>query len=60
MLRVQAWSVAVGLAITGTFVVWPNPYLMALFAFFAQPLLLLSALLYARRVFRELRGKEVL
>ena len=40
--------------------IWPIPYLMLAFSFFAQPLILIVILLYLRRVFRELREKEVL
>jgi hypothetical protein len=42
------------------FVLYPSPYLMALFAFFAQPLFLIVAVMYLRRVFHELRQKDVM
>jgi hypothetical protein len=50
----------VALVVTILFVLWPTPYLMALFTFFAQPLFLIVAVLYLRRVFRELHEKEIL
>ena len=59
-LRVAAWAAIVAFGITAAFIVWPNPYLMALFVFFAQPLFAIVAFLYLRRVFRELRKKDVL
>ncbi|MCH8273318.1 MAG: hypothetical protein IH851_00815 [Armatimonadetes bacterium] len=59
-LRVEAWAAIIAFITTAAFIVWPNPYFMALFAFFAQPLFMIVALLYLRRVFRELRKKDVL
>ena len=59
-LRVEAWAAIVAFVTTAAFIVWPTPYLMALFAFFAQPLFAIVAFLYLRRVFKELREKDVL
>ncbi len=59
-LKVEAWTALVAFAITAAFIVWPSPYLMAAFAFFAQPLFLIAAFLYGRRVFLDLRRKKVL
>ena len=59
-LRVEAWAAIIAFSTTAAFIVWPNPYLMALFVFFAQPLFAIVAFLYLRRVFRELREKDVL
>jgi hypothetical protein len=59
-LRLQAFLAIIALLVTTAFVVHPSPYLMALFVFFAQPLFVIVAVMYLRRVFRELREKEVL
>ncbi len=59
-LRVEAWAAIIAFGTTAAFIVWPTPYLMALFAFFAQPLFAIVAFLYLRRVFKELREKDVL
>ena len=59
-LTLPAVLAMIALAITTAFVIWPVPYLMLAFSFFAQPLILIVILLYFRRVFRELREKEVL
>jgi hypothetical protein len=59
-LNLPAILAIVAFAITTAFVVHPTPYLMLAFAFFAQPLFLIVVVLYLRRVFRELREKEVL
>jgi hypothetical protein len=59
-VRLPALLAIVALLITTAFVLYPSPYLMALFAFFAQPLFVIVAVLYLRRVFRELRDKEVI
>jgi hypothetical protein len=59
-LALPAYLGMVAFAITTAFVIWPTPYLMLAFAFFAQPLFLIVVLLYLGRVFRELREKQVL
>ena len=59
-LALPAYLGMVAFAITTAFVVWPTPYLMLAFTFFVQPLFLIVIVLYLRRVFRELREKEVL
>jgi hypothetical protein len=59
-LELPAYLAIVALLITTAFVVYPVPYLMLAFAFFAQPLFLMVIILYLRRVFRELREKDVL
>ena len=59
-LKLPALRAIVALLITTAFVLWPTPYLMLAFAFFAQPLFLIAIILYLRRVFRDLREKEVL
>jgi hypothetical protein len=58
-LRVPALGALVAFVLTTLFVLNPTPTLMALFTFVAQPLFLFSAVFYLRRVFRELREKEV-
>jgi hypothetical protein len=58
-LRVEAGGAILAFMITALFVLWPQPYLMALFAFFAQPLYVIVVLLYLHRVFQELRAKSV-
>jgi hypothetical protein len=58
-LRVPALGAIVAFVLTILFVLYPTPYLMALFTFVAQPLFLFSVVFYFRRVFRELREKEV-
>ena len=59
-LRKEAWGVILALLISALFVLFPNPYLMALFVFVAQPLFVVCAVMYLRRVIRELRGKGAL
>ena len=59
-LTVQAVGAIVAFVITTLFVVYPRPLLMALFTFVAQPLFLIVGLMYLRRVFQELRAKDVL
>ena len=59
-LKVEAWAAIVAFVMTAAFIVWPSPYLMAVFIFLAQPLFLIVFILYLRRVFRELRKKDVL
>ena len=59
-LKVEAWTAMIAFVITGAFIVQPSPYLMAAFAFFAQPLFLIAAFLYGRRVYIDLRRKKVL
>lgn len=59
-LRMPAIGALIAFAITTLFVVWPGPYLMLAFAFFAQPLFLVAAILYLRRVFHELRNRDVI
>ena len=58
-LRVEAGGAILAFIITALFVVWPNPYFMALFSFFAQPLYLIVIVLYLHRVFQELRAKGI-
>lgn len=59
-LTVPAIGAIVALVITTLFVASPSPHLMALFAFVAQPLFLIVALLYLGHVFRDLREKDIL
>jgi hypothetical protein len=60
-LRLQALLAIVALVVSVLFVLRPSsPYLMALFIFFAQPLFLIVAVMYLRRVFKELRERKVL
>jgi hypothetical protein len=59
-LRSEAWGAITAFVLTAAFIVYPSPYLMALFAFFVQPLFAIVALLYLRRVIRELRDRRVL
>ena len=58
-LRVEAGGAILAFIITGLFVVWPNPYFMALFCFLAQPLYVIVIVLYLHRVFQELRAKGI-
>jgi hypothetical protein len=59
-LFVPAVLVTLATALTLAFILWPRPYTMALFTFVAQPLYLIAAAFYLRRVLAELRKKEVL
>jgi hypothetical protein len=59
-LRLPALLAILGFVVTTAFVMYPSPYLMLAFTFFAQPLFLIVIVLYLRRVLRELREKEVL
>ncbi len=59
-LRVPAWLAIAAFLITLAFVWSPGPYLMAAFTFVAQPLFLIAALFYLRRVFTDLRDRDVL
>jgi len=58
-LRLEARGAILAFVITALFVIWPNPYFMALFAFFAQPLYVIIALLFLSHVFHELREKRI-
>ena len=60
IFKVEGWAAIIAFIVTAAFILWPTPNLMALFAFFAQPLFLIVFLLYLRRVFKELRRKQVL
>jgi hypothetical protein len=60
-LRLQALLAIVAFVVSVLFVLRPSsPHLMALFIFFAQPLFLIVAVMYLRRVFKELRERKVL
>ena len=59
-LRLPALAAALAFAITGLYAVDPGPYQMAAFVFFAQPLFLVAGLGYAYRVWKDLRGRDVL
>lgn len=59
-LRVEAYAALLGFLATAAFLVDQNPYLMAFFAFFVQPLFALAAGLYLVRVVRDLRDRKVL
>lgn len=59
-LKLPARLMMVALCVTTAFVLWPTPYMMLAFAFFAQPLFLIAIVLYLRRVLHDLREKEVL
>jgi len=59
-MKIEAWTAMIAFGITALFIVWPSPYLMAAFAFFAQPLFLITAVFYGRRVFTDLKRKKVL
>src|SRR5262249_23196473 len=58
-LRVEAGGAILAFIITALLVVWPNPYFMALFSFFAQPLYVIVIVLYLHAVFQELRAKGI-
>ncbi len=60
IFKVEAWAAIIAFIVTAAFILWPTPYLMALFAFFAQPLFLIVVILFLHRVFKELRRKQVL
>jgi hypothetical protein len=59
-LRVPALCAIAAFGISLAFILWPAPYQMALFSFFAQPLFAIVLLLYLRHVWKELRQKGVL
>ena len=56
----EAYAAILAFSITTVFILTPNPYWMALFAFVAQPLFALAAVKYLFKVFMELRKKDVL
>jgi hypothetical protein len=58
--KVEAGAGMFAFGVTAAFICWPSSFLMAVFAFFIQPLFLILAFLYLRRVFRELRSRKVL
>ena len=60
IFKVEAWAAIIAFIVTAAFILRPTPYLMALFAFFAQPLFLIVVILFLHRVFKELRRKQVL
>ena len=59
-LRLPSLAAALAFVITGLYAVDPGPYQMAAFVFFAQPLFLIAGLGYAYRVWKDLRGRDVL
>ncbi len=59
-LTMPACGAILAFIISLIFILSPTPYMMVLFAFFAQPLFIIVGLLYFRRVFLELRGRDIL
>jgi hypothetical protein len=57
LLRWEAFCAVVAFALTGTFILMPGPYAMALFTFIAQPLFAIVALGYLRKVKADLRTR---
>jgi phosphatidylglycerophosphate synthase len=53
-------AVTVGLILTVLFLLNPNPFLMALYVFVAQPIFLAVLVGYLWSVWRDLRRKEIL
>jgi hypothetical protein len=59
-LKVEALLLTLAALISLGFLWSSSPYLMGAFVFIAQPLFLVVGLLYVRKVFRDLRGKNIL
>ena len=59
-LRWEAWAATLGFIITLGYTLYPGPYLTGAFTFIAQPLFALAILGYAQKVFRDLKGRQVL
>jgi hypothetical protein len=59
-LRLPSLAAALAFAITLLYAVDPGPYQMAAFVFFAQPLFVIAFLGYAFRVWKDLRGSEII
>lgn len=59
-LRLPSLAAALAFVITGLYALDPGPYQMAAFIFFAQPLFLIALLSYGYRVWKDLRGRDVL
>jgi hypothetical protein len=61
-MNLKAEALLLGLAalISLAFLWSTSPYLMGAFVFIAQPLFLVVGTLYARKIFRDLRGKKIL
>ncbi len=59
-LRWEAWAATLGFLITLGYTLHPGPYLTGAFTFIAQPLFALAILGYAQKVFRDLKGRQVL
>lgn len=59
-LRLPSLAAALAFVITGLYALDPGPYQMAAFVFFAQPLFLIAVLGYGFRVWKDLRGRDVL
>jgi hypothetical protein len=59
-LRLQALLAIVAFVVSVLFVLMPfSPHLMALFIFFAQPLFLIVAVMFLRRILKELNASIV-
>lgn len=59
-LRLQSWAAILALLITMIYAIYPGPYAMAAFVFFAQPLFLIVFVSYFYRVITDLRKRGVL
>ena len=57
LLRWEASCAIVAFVLTGTFMLVPGPYAMALFTFIAQPLFAIVAIGYLRKVGADLRKR---
>jgi len=60
LLRWQSWCAIVAFLMTLAFVLFPGPYEMAIFTFFAQPLFAVAAASYLVEVIRDLRRRQIL
>jgi hypothetical protein len=59
-LRLQALLAIVAFIVSVLFVLMPSsPHLMALFIFFAQPMFLIVAIMFLRRMLKELNASIV-
>ena len=59
LLHWECWCAFIAFAITLAFVLFPGPYEMGVFTFFAQPLFAIAAASYLWKVFVDLRSRKL-
>ncbi|GAA4832509.1 hypothetical protein [Algivirga pacifica] len=57
---IESLFVIVGMAIAIPYMIWPNPYLMFLFVFVAQPCFAVAMLGAIYEIFKDLKSKDVI